>query len=114
MGIAKELLKRARLLEAQQEKKASRLEREAETEAEGCEDVASEKLSAAKEARSAQERALQFNPRLGRELICTDCAVLRDTVSPLKPSDRTFVATGDDSLDVFRCSSCGFEISISA
>ena len=61
MGIAKELLKRARLLEARQEKKAARLEREAEK----CEEIAPEKLAAAKVARTAHKRLLQFSPYLG-------------------------------------------------
>ena len=109
MGIREELRKRARFLEAQQEKKAARLEREAAESQE----IDPEKIKEAKAARLAHERLRQFSPYLGVDLRCPRCCA-NGTESDLRPSIDRFAETGDDSLDVFRCSSCGFEISISA
>ncbi len=108
MSIRKQLLERARLLGARQGHKATRLEREAEEKGLESEEVKLEKLSIAKEARAAEERALQFNPRFGREFICSDCAVIRETVSYL------IAVEGDDTVDKFRYSTCGAEFAISS
>lgn len=103
MSVRKKLMERARLL-------AARLEREADK----LQEIAPEKIREAKAAHLVQQRLLQFSPNFGPDWSCPDCFILRDTVSPLKASDHGFVETGADNLDVFRCSSCGFEISVPA
>lgn len=122
MSIRKQLLERARLLEARQDQKATRLEREAAEETARTEDadekerlkrkeVALEKLTSSKEARAAQKRLLDFSPHLWKEWRCPDC-VAAGVDSTLTPDIRRFAETGDDSFDVFRCSACGYEISV--
>ena len=109
MSVRKNLIERARLLAAQQEKKAARLE----CEARECEDVTPKKLTAAKIAGAAHDRLLDFSPRLGGDFICPECFILRGVDSVLKPNIDRFVETGDDTFDEFRCRECGYKITVS-
>ena len=109
MSIDNELEKRARLLAAQQEKKKASLDREAlDLQAQSAKKTEESKIAGA-----AHERLLDFSPRLGGDVICPDCHILRKTVARLEASRARFIATGDGTFNELRCPECGYKLTVS-
>ena len=104
-----EIKRRARDLAAQQEKKKARLDREALD----LHTQSTKKTEESKIAGAAYQRLLKFRPRLGDDLRCPDCFIIRGAVSVLEASIDRFVATGDDTFDEFRCRECGYVLTVS-
>ena len=110
MSIDKELMDRAHLLAAQKDKEKARLDEEAlDLKAKSA-----KKTERSKIAGTAHERLIQFRQRFGGEVrYCPECFVLRGVASVLEASRAKFIATGDDTLDEFRCRECGYKITVS-